>query len=338
MVSRRLSSLLAAPLTAGLAAGVVIAGLGPSASAQEAEALCVDQSLDALGRRACYARALADAESDLNTALNSLRESARSIEAADRRRSALAAIDAAHNAWRLLRDHDCALRASLQSDPIDGSVTQMQCAISRTSARRFDIAGFSAAAPLLVAEGGQADPDADGEAGAGTQAGAGQDAAAQQPSAEQSAAGSGEEVAGETFRDWRAGCTTMGACVASSAVEGETRTPYAIAIARGAANQDWSVRLTATEARAHADAPIVLSIDERAPVSFQPRSDFSVRADTADVTFTAPLKTAAVFNGMRAGLDLTANFTDADGRERAERFSLRGFSAALDWIETQQSQ
>ncbi|MGD2133189.1 MAG: lysozyme inhibitor LprI family protein [Maricaulaceae bacterium] len=318
-------------LTAGavLVAGCALASAAAFGQTPDdvGEQACADPALDAISQRACYARTLSDVESELADALSALRDQARTIEAADRRRGALAAIDGAHNAWRLLRDQDCQLRAALEREPTDASLVQMQCAIRRTSARLFDVTAFSASAPPIEVAAEETEAPADDAVPA---------AAEDLASNEAETADAADIAAAADFRDWRATCRPGGACAASAAT-GDNDAAYALRIERADAREDWSIHLASTDARTHAEAPIRIEIDRLEPVEFQPRTGFAVGANAADVTFLAPMKTAAVFSGMRAGLNLTAVFTDANGVERAEQFSLRGLSAALDWIDAQQA-
>lgn len=317
--------------TIALALVIAAATLGPTtdADAQGAEsatASCDRDTRDALERRACYSTALTSAEQDLENALAGLREAARAIEAPERRRAALAAIDSADDAWRRVREHDCDLRAAMTAGDDDPTVIQIGCAIALTAERRDAIAEFGGVTLQAAAE-------ADGVA---VVAAAGDADVLDEP------------VASDRFRDWRAACRADAVCWAFAPIAAngdpladdgadDAAVAHALRIERGAPGEDWRVRLVAMETPPSADTAISMAIDRLAPIEFLPERGYEAGGEGREVAFTAPLKTARLFEAMLAGLELTARFTDAEGDDHAERFSLRGLSAALGWIEERQT-
>jgi len=294
---------------------------------------CADESLDALTARGCRARALGSAEDELNGLLDTLRGSARALEATDRRRSALTHIDAAHNAWRLLRDHDCGLDAALAPDDIDAGAVQINCAIGRTHARTARLAVFLADTPVSQVE-------------------------TTTPAPTQTSAPFNADMANfatdndvEHFRDWRASCRADGSCTAFTVTQPPasgssdeanavtTGAPHVFRLERPRRNAGWTVHLVAPSAATASmaaasdagpanaldpDAPLNVRIDRLEPVVFQPGFDFTADEAAVNLTFRAPMKTARVFESMRAGLALSVDFTTASDQPRTDSFSLRG--------------
>jgi len=84
------------------------------------------------------------------------------------------------------------------------------------------------------------------------------------------------------------------------------------------------------------DAPLNVRIDRLEPVVFQPGFDFTADEAAVNLTFRAPMKTARVFESMRAGLALSVDFTTASDQPRTDSFSLRGLSNALSWVNDHQ--
>lgn len=299
---------------AGAALLIAAAGVhSPSgAQADVAASACDDPALDPLSAKACRAQALAAAEDDLDAVLAALRATARNIDAVERRRTAIANVDAAHNAWRLLRDHDCGLDAALAPPDADASEIQITCAIARTRARIAELSRFIGDAPA---------PSTNEEARVVA------DAAAQpEPHALDTPAAS--------FRDWGATCRDDGSCaaftLARDAAEGAASV---LRLERRNPGADWSAHLiVATPPGDGAD--VTASVDRLAPIVFQ--AGYEVANADGELAFAAPLKTARLFEGLLAGLDLTVAFDDDDGGARSEAFSLRGASSALDWIERNQ--
>lgn len=295
---------------------------------------CSDEALDALTARGCRARALGAAEDELNVLLNALRGSARVIDAAERRRSALANIDAAHNAWRLLRDHDCGLDAALAPGDIDAGTVQINCAIGQTRARTARLAVFLADAPVTPNE-----------------------ATTTTPASAVSHAGLMDfttDADVQHFRDWRASCRADGSCTVftmtrSSDAPGApdaTGAAHVFRLERPRRNAGWNVHLIAPPkigqpgmAAPEALDPsraLTVRVDRLAPEVFQPGFDFTADGSAVDLTFRAPMKTARVFEGMRAGLALEVGYTDTSAQSHTDSFSLRGLSSALSWVEGHQ--
>ena len=329
---------------------LVLAGAG--AHAQQAEQTdaplfaCDAAATDTLGRRACYARVLASAEARLASEVAALRAAAQAIEAPERRRAAVAAIDNANAAWRLLRDHDCAFETALSAQAADGSLVQIACAVARTEDRRADIASPDAVPAAFALLDAAAGPDldttaADAEDALAEDADAVVDAVIAE-AATQADAGSPAPtvVAEERFRDWRVECLSDGACAAVTVMPDDAseaaQNALALRIERATPREDWRLRWIAVEPASRPNGPVGVAIDNLAPIRFEPGRDIGPTADESAFEFMAPLKTAAMFEGMRAGLTLAAEYANAEGALQRRRLSLRGLSAALDWIDAEQ--
>jgi len=323
-------ALMIAAITTATGAALIGAPASHAQPTNDFAPECSDEALDALTARGCRARALGAAEDELNVLLNALRGSSRVIDAAERRRSALANIDAAHNAWRLLRDHDCGLDAALAPGDTDPGTIQINCAIGQTRARTARLAVFLADAPVAPNE-----------------------ATVTTPASAVSHAGLMDFTTGadvQHFRDWRASCRADGSCTVFTMTHADTPdatgAAHVFRLERPRRDAGWNVHLIAppetgqpgmaAPAALDPSHALTVRIDRLTPEVFQPGFDFTADGSAVDLTFRAPMKTARVFEGMRAGLTLEVGYTNTSAQSHTDSFSLRGLSSALSWVEGHQ--
>jgi len=152
------------------------------------------------------------------------------------------------------------------------------------------------------------------------------------------------------FRDWRASCRADGSCTVFTMTHADTPdatgAAHVFRLERPRRDAGWNVHLIAppetgqpgmaAPAALDPSHALTVRIDRLTPEVFQPGFDFTADGSAVDLTFRAPMKTARVFEGMRAGLTLEVGYTNTSAQSHTDSFSLRGLSSALSWVEGHQ--
>ena len=274
---------------------------------------CMSEAGDALGAKACLARKLDDLEQDILSAERELETAIEGLETPERQRTARGRLGTSQAAWRAHRDLDCQLTAALAPAELDGGVLQVACAITQSQARLDRLLRLAEAiVPLEI------------------------------PTETLDAFDVSERRDGEQriyFRDWLAACRPEGDCAAAAYVFAEPGSNAAAAILRvyrDTPDDAWSLVFAGLANAPDPNNPLSLRIGDTDPITLEPRSGFRPVGAANVLRLVDPAQTRAVLDAMKAGLEVRVRFSDPNGDSREERFSLRGLTAALEWIDDTQ--
>lgn len=148
---------------------------------------------------------------------------------------------------------------------------------------------------------------------------------------------------GETrayFRDVLAACRPGGYCSVLSyngagpdaaGVDAD----YIFRVGSAATGLDYELIFTGVASYVAEESPITVIIDGRKIAVLEPGADlgWSVSQSVNEYGFSQSVGNLTVLPAMKAGRFMTLAFRDQQGRDRSVRFSLRGVTAALRWIE-----
>ncbi len=141
------------------------------------------------------------------------------------------------------------------------------------------------------------------------------------------------------FKDWRASCDDNGNCkgVVVDTRRNNTTATYRLEIARKREpNSFWTLSFVITGDEARTFEPLHVSVDFEPPLQLEPDQDYQPgkQANTYDIIGVA--QGNILMRLFARGNDAFFNFLNSRGQETAARFSLRGLSATLLWIDDQQ--
>jgi|GEM_PF-2598425 len=147
---------------------------------------------------------------------------------------------------------------------------------------------------------------------------------------------------GETrryFGDWLAACRPDGYCSATAYDNPQpgngTVADYVLRIGRQATQPYWEISFSTVATMADGWQDFVVSVDGVAE-TFGPRSEVGAYQSINDFFLLGP-KAQAVMDRLAPGTQMDIAFTDTNGAGQKAQFSLRGLTAALLWIDEQQS-
>ena len=145
----------------------------------------------------------------------------------------------------------------------------------------------------------------------------------------------------QTFRHWLGICTGGGVCQASAFVkpgDGPNGEAYALTVLRqpGPAS-DWHIAFATYNQRPAADSEITVEIDDKSPLTLRAGRGISDLSGTGLHFIIAERALDGMLKRMQAGSNYSVTFEESGQTWRTIQFSLRGITAALNWIDTQQS-
>ncbi len=283
------------------------------ASAQDPVAVCAGEAADAIAAKACLARQLSAAEDDLVEAERQLNAATSNFATVERQRNAATRLGTSQAAWRAHRDLDCQLTAALAPAELDSGVVQVACAIQATQVRAERFLRYAESiTPLEI-------PDERLE------------------SFDVADRDDGERRI--YFRDWLAACRPDGGCAAATyvfATPGSNQAAYLLRLFRDAPDDAWSVVFAGLAVEPDPNADLQIWVDDAAPTTLAPRNGHRPAGAANVLRIVDPTEARSLIDAMTAGLEARVRFADANGDLHEERFSLRGLSAALDWVDTTQ--
>lgn len=140
------------------------------------------------------------------------------------------------------------------------------------------------------------------------------------------------------FRDWLAACRPGGYCSVLSYVGSRGHlADYVLRVERPASGDSPGVIYTPVAIMPADNQTLLVTIDGDAPVLLDADDAQGWRrreGDAVNELRFSPARAESLLPVMRDGRFMTISFTEESGREVAPRFSLRGLTAALAWIET----
>ncbi len=155
-----------------------------------------------------------------------------------------------------------------------------------------------------------------------------------------SAASAAAEQASKSVKDWTANCDASGNCAATTAVGAETEgyvARHILRIARSAgANATWTISIATIAALADRDRPAEIRVDDNAPITLRPQSDYAPYGAVNDFFIVGRGVLKALFPQMIGGGELRFTFLDIGAAPHDVDFSLAGLAATLLWIDERQ--
>jgi hypothetical protein len=157
------------------------------------------------------------------------------------------------------------------------------------------------------------------------------------------AAGLAATASADTTRllgDWTASCwTDQRRCAAETdAYERSGRRPYGVALSlsrRDGAETGWEIGFRLRDATPASDAVLTLTIDDGGTFRFGP-GGYELTRSGRFVELTDGNEVARLLPALRAGGRVTVAFAGAELGETEANISLRGFAAALSWLDWRQ--
>lgn len=139
-----------------------------------------------------------------------------------------------------------------------------------------------------------------------------------------------------TFKDWTAYCDDTGFCSTTSGPNLATDAPaYTLVIARHAEKTYWEIALDTRNQPAGDYADIIAAVDGQSQV-FTASSEAGSFGEAGMVYFLGD-KAQTLMDSLVPGTEVHFDFNDGSDTARSARFTLSGLSAALLWIDEQQS-
>lgn len=144
----------------------------------------------------------------------------------------------------------------------------------------------------------------------------------------------------QTFRHWLAVCTGDGACEASAFVKpgiGPNGEAYALTVLRPAGpNSSWHIAFVGYGERPAEGSEISIEIDDKDPVFLLEGQEITDPNGSGKNFIVDEQALSGMLANMQAGSNYSVTFEETGKVWRTIQFSLRGVTAALNWIDTQQ--
>jgi Protein of unknown function (DUF1176) len=141
------------------------------------------------------------------------------------------------------------------------------------------------------------------------------------------------------FKDWRASCDNNGNCqgVANDTRRNNTNATYRLEIARKRGRDSfWTLSFVVIDDEPRTYEPLHVSVDFEQPLQLEPDEDYQPGTQANTYVITGVAQGNILMSLFARGNDTFFNFLNTKGQETGARFSLRGLSATLLWIDDQQ--
>jgi len=141
------------------------------------------------------------------------------------------------------------------------------------------------------------------------------------------------------FKDWRASCDDNGNCKGGvvDTRRNNTTATYRLEIARKRGrNSFWTLSFVVIGDEVRTYEPLHVSVDFEPPLQLEPDTDYQFGQQANTYNITGVTQGNILMRLFARGNDAFFNFLNSRGQETAARFSLKGLSATLLWIDDQQ--
>ena len=142
------------------------------------------------------------------------------------------------------------------------------------------------------------------------------------------------------FKDWRARCDDSGDCKALATDVSTTGSAarYQLEISRQQGRgKYWVLTFFITGDKARTYEPLHVSVDFNQPLTLEPDTDYQPGAQASAYDIIGVFRANTLMKQFARGNESFFNFLNSKGQETVARFSLRGLSAALLWIDDTQN-
>lgn len=142
------------------------------------------------------------------------------------------------------------------------------------------------------------------------------------------------------FKDWRVACNVTSDCNASTTSPALTNASgsYRLEIARKSGSDAyWTLSFIIQKDEPRVGEPFHISVDFEQPLRLESEVDFQPGKQALAYDITGIVKANTLMQLFARGNETFFNFLNSRGQETAARFSLKGLSASLLWIDDQQN-
>lgn len=141
------------------------------------------------------------------------------------------------------------------------------------------------------------------------------------------------------FKDWHASCDDTGNCkgVTTDISRANTGVTYRLEIARQHGREAfWTLSFIIQNGQPKTGEPFHISVDFKEPVELKPDEGYQSGAQPDTFNIISVNQANTLMKLFARGNETFFNYLNSRGQETAARFSLKGLSASLLWIDDQQ--
>jgi len=142
------------------------------------------------------------------------------------------------------------------------------------------------------------------------------------------------------FRDWRAICDDSGNCkgVTVDTRRNNTTATYRLEIERKSGRDNfWTISFVINGDEPRTYEPFHISVDFEQPLNLEPDEDYKTSDQANTFEITGVSQGNQLMRLFAGGNETYFNFLNTKGQETAAKFSLKGLTATLLWIDDQQN-